>query len=116
MFVAGFYALYFGGIFDAAATHHAAHVLMNLHFLMSEYLFYWVVIGIDPPRDGSADPNSAWSSPRCRCAFFAVVLMGMATVLGDVLPIAQLPWHGPSRRSASRRLDRTGGRRYRWLS
>ena len=24
---------------------------MNLHFLMSGYLFYWVVIGIDPtPR------------------------------------------------------------------
>ena len=31
----GFYALYFGGIFDAAVSHHGAHVLMNLHFLMS---------------------------------------------------------------------------------
>lgn len=44
-------AVLFGGIFDAAVSDHGAHVLMNLHFLMSGYLFYWVVIGIDPtPR------------------------------------------------------------------
>ena len=41
MFVVGFYALYFGGIFDDAVSHHSAHLLMNLHFLMSGYLFYW---------------------------------------------------------------------------
>ena len=51
VFVAGFYGLYFGGLFDAAVSNHAAHMLMNLHFLVSGYLFYWVVIGIDPtPR------------------------------------------------------------------
>ena len=52
MFVSGFYALYFGGIFDSAVSHHGAHILMNLHFLMSGYLFYWIVIGVDPaPRN-----------------------------------------------------------------
>ncbi|MDT7732593.1 MAG: hypothetical protein QOK45_2846, partial [Mycobacterium sp.] len=51
VFVAGFYGLYLGGVFDAAVSNHAAHVLMNVHFLLSGYLFYWVVIGIDPtPR------------------------------------------------------------------
>ena len=51
LFVAGFYGLYFGGIFDAAVGTHAAHLAMNLHFLVTGYLFYWVVIGVDPtPR------------------------------------------------------------------
>jgi putative copper resistance protein D len=37
------------------AGSHAAHVAMNIHFLLSGYLFYWVVIGVDPtPRAHSA--------------------------------------------------------------
>ncbi len=96
MFVAGFYALYFGGIFDAAVSHHGAHVLMNLHFLMSGYLFYWVVIGIDPtPR--SVPPlgkiGMVFASIPLH-AFFGVVLMGMATVLGErFYRSLLLPWH-----------------------
>ncbi|MGK2880807.1 MAG: cytochrome c oxidase assembly protein, partial [Mycobacterium sp.] len=38
IFVAGFYGLYFGGIFDTAVDSHAAHVAMNMHFLLSGYL------------------------------------------------------------------------------
>lgn len=96
MFVAGFYALYFGGIFDAAVSHHGAHVLMNLHFLMSGYLFYWVVIGIDPtPR--AVPPlgkiGMVFASIPLH-AFFGVVLMGMADVLGQrFYRSLQLPWH-----------------------
>lgn len=96
MFVAGFYALYFGGIFDAAVSHHGAHVLMNLHFLISGYLFYWVVIGIDPtpravPQLGKIGMVFA-SIPLH--AFFGVVLMGMADVLGErFYRSLLLPWH-----------------------
>lgn len=96
MFVAGFYALYFGGIFDAAVSHHAAHVLMNLHFLMSGYLFYWVVIGIDPtPRavPQLAKMGMVFASIPLH-AFFGVVLMGMSTLLGErFYRSLQLPWH-----------------------
>lgn len=68
IFVAGFYGLYFGGIFDAAADSHGAHLAMNAHFLLSGYLFYWVVIGVDPtPRPIRRWPNSRWCSGRCRC-------------------------------------------------
>lgn len=96
MFVAGFYALYFGGIFDAAVSHHGAHLLMNLHFLMSGYLFYWVVIGIDPtPR--AVPPlgkiGMVFASIPLH-AFFGVVLMGMADVLGQrFYRSLLLPWH-----------------------
>lgn len=95
MFVAGFYALYFGGLFDAAAPEHAAHVLMNIHFLMSGYLFYWVVIGIDPaPRvvPQLAKIGMVFASIPLH-AFFGVILMGMTTVLGErFYRSLQLPW------------------------
>jgi putative copper resistance protein D len=96
VFVAGFYGLYFGGLFDAAVDQHAAHVLMNLHFLVSGYLFYWVVIGIDPaprqiPQLGKVAMVFA-SLPLH--AFFGVVLMGMNTVLGETFYRSlQLSWH-----------------------
>lgn len=84
IFVAGFYALYLGGIFDAYADSHAAHLLMNLHFLLSGYLFYWVVIGIDPkPRQVEPLTKLAMvfgSLPFH--AFFGIALMSMTTVLG----------------------------------
>jgi putative copper resistance protein D len=96
VFVTGFYGLYFGGIFDLAVNHHAAHVLMNIHFLLSGYLFYWAVIGIDPtprtiPPIGKIGMVFA-SIPLH--AFFGVVLMGMAEVLGErFYRSLQLPWH-----------------------
>jgi putative copper resistance protein D len=84
IFVAGFYALYLGGIFDAYADSHAAHLLMNTHFLLSGYLFYWVVIGIDPkPRQAEPLTKLAMvfgSLPFH--AFFGVALMSTTTVLG----------------------------------
>jgi cytochrome c oxidase assembly factor CtaG/putative copper export protein len=96
VFVAGFYGLYFGGLFDAAVSNHAAHMLMNLHFLVSGYLFYWVVIGVDPtprqiPQLGKVAMVFA-SLPLH--AFFGVVLMGMQTVLGETFYRSlALRWH-----------------------
>jgi putative copper resistance protein D len=96
VFVAGFYGLYLGGIFDSAVSNHAAHVLMNVHFLLSGYLFYWVVIGIDPtPRQipQLAKVAMVFASLPLH-AFFGVVLMGMDTVLGESFYRSlQLSWH-----------------------
>lgn len=39
---------YFTPLFEAAMYHHLGHVLMTVHFLLSGYLFAWVIIGIDP--------------------------------------------------------------------
>ncbi|MDH6194654.1 cytochrome c oxidase assembly factor CtaG/putative copper export protein [Mycobacterium frederiksbergense] len=96
LFVAGFYGLYFGGIFDAAVSNHAAHLLMNVHFLLSGYLFYWVVIGVDPtprPIPHLAKVGMVFASLPLH-AFFGVVMMGMQTVLGATFYRSlQLPWH-----------------------
>lgn len=96
IFVAGFYGLYFGGIFDAAADSHGAHLAMNAHFLASGYLFYWVVIGVDPtprPIPHLAKLAMVFGSLPLH-AFFGVVLMGTQSVLaGDFYRSLGLPWH-----------------------
>jgi len=96
LFIVGFYGLYFGGLFDAAVDNHAAHIAMNLHFLLSGYLFYWVVIGIDPtprPIPHLGKLGMVFASLPLH-AFFGVVLMGMDQVLGgEFYGSLHLPWH-----------------------
>ena len=96
LFVAGFYGLYFSSLFDAAVGSHAGHVAMNIHFLMSGYLFYWVVIGVDPtprPIPPLGKLGMVFASLPLH-AFFGVVLMGTQEVLGErFYRSLQLPWH-----------------------
>ena len=96
LFVAGFYGLYFGGIFDAAVGTHAAHLAMNLHFLLTGYLFYWVVIGVDPtprPIPPLGKVAMVFASLPLH-AFFGVVLMSTKSVLGESFyKSLQLYWH-----------------------
>ena len=96
LFVVGFYGLYFSGLFDAVADSHGAHLAMNLHFLLSGYLFYWVVIGVDPtprPIPPLAKLGVVFASLPLH-AFFGVVLMGTSTVLGeDFYRSLKLDWH-----------------------
>ena len=96
LFVAGFYGLYLGGLFDAAVGSHIGHVAMNVHFLVSGYLFYWVVIGVDPtprPIPPLAKVGVVFASLPLH-AFFAIVLMSMQKVLGESFYRSlHLSWH-----------------------
>jgi cytochrome c oxidase assembly factor CtaG/putative copper export protein len=96
LFVAGFYGLYLGGLFDAAVGSHIGHVVMNVHFLASGYLFYWVVIGVDPtprPIPPLAKVAVVFASLPLH-AFFAVILMSMPKALGESFYHSlHLSWH-----------------------
>src|SRR5271157_3799697 len=96
LFVAGFYGLYLGGLFDAAVGSHMGHVAMNVHFLLSGYLFYWVVIGVDPtprPIPPLAKVGVVFASLPLH-AFFGVLLMGTQNVLGESFYRSlHLSWH-----------------------
>jgi cytochrome c oxidase assembly factor CtaG/putative copper export protein len=96
LFIAGFYGLYFGSIFNDAVGSHAGHLAMNLHFLVSGYLFYWVVIGVDPtprPIPPLAKVGVVFASLPMH-AFFGVELMGTPTVLGAAYYRSLgLSWH-----------------------
>ena len=48
IFVASFYVLYFTELFPSLMDGHWGHVAMNTHFVLSGFLFFWVLIGVDP--------------------------------------------------------------------
>lgn len=56
-YVVTMYLMYLTGLYELALRSHAAHLLMIGHFMLSGYLFFWVVIGVDPaPRPRPAPP------------------------------------------------------------
>ncbi len=90
-------AFYWSGLFEVALVTHTGHLLMMGHFLLTGYLFTWVLIGIDPgPR--------RWSPPILLVvlfatisfhAFFGVALAGSDTLLAPgFFEQLNLPW-GP---------------------
>ncbi|WP_129667038.1 cytochrome c oxidase assembly protein, partial [Phytoactinopolyspora endophytica] len=48
LFVSGSFIMYFSGLFEAAMREHTGHMLMSLHFLLVGYIFFEMLIGIDP--------------------------------------------------------------------
>ena len=95
LFVGSYYALYFSGLFAAALPQHPAHVLMNVHFLVTGLVFFWPVVGIDPaPRrlPPAARMGVLFASVPFH-AFFGVALMSSDTVIGEGFYRAlALPW------------------------
>jgi cytochrome c oxidase assembly factor CtaG len=84
MYIASFFALYYTGLYDAAAPSHWAHLLMNTHFLLMGYAYYWLIIGIDPaprrlPHLGKLGLLLAAMPFH---AFFGISLMNSSTVIG----------------------------------
>ena len=50
-FAAGFFILYFSGLFEWLMRSHLGHSFMQGHFLITGYMFIWCITGIDPsPR------------------------------------------------------------------
>jgi cytochrome c oxidase assembly factor CtaG/putative copper export protein len=48
IYVIGLYGLYLTPAFGWLMGSHVGHIIMQLHFVLAGYLFYWVLIGIDP--------------------------------------------------------------------
>lgn len=56
LFVGSLYALYFSPLYPALMRGHLGHTLMQLHFLLVGFLFFYVVLGVDP----SPGPCTRW--------------------------------------------------------
>ncbi|MFK0244172.1 cytochrome c oxidase assembly protein [Amycolatopsis azurea] len=97
LFAGSFYALYFSGLFGKAMLFHWAHQLMKAHFLLSGYLFAWVVVGTDrtPRRLPHLARLGMLFAVMPFHAFFGVILMSTQTVLGyTYYHYLALPWAG----------------------
>ncbi|MGH3871124.1 MAG: cytochrome c oxidase assembly protein [Pseudonocardiaceae bacterium] len=84
MYIASFYVMYFTGLYDAVAPAHWAHLVMNAHFVLMGYAYYWLIIGIDPaprrlPHLGKLGLLLAALPFH---AFFGISLMGSDNVIG----------------------------------
>ena len=95
VYVIGLYGLYFTPAFGWLMGSHVGHVLMQTHFVISGYLFYWILIGIDPrPK-----PLPYWARLLMLLlalsvhGFFAVALMmGTEPLAVEWYGIVQPPW------------------------
>jgi putative copper resistance protein D len=85
LFAGSPFALYFTGLFDAAARFHWAHTAIAVWFFFVGVLFAWVVVGVDPlPR---RMPNLARLGMLLAAmptdTVFAAMVMTTHTVIGN---------------------------------
>jgi cytochrome c oxidase assembly factor CtaG/putative copper export protein len=95
IFDGSLFALYFTDLFASMMQSHIGHLVMNLHFLAAGFLFFFVVIGIDPnPRK---IPHLVQIvilfAAMSIHAFFSIALMSMTTLIDKgYFASLQTPW------------------------
>jgi cytochrome c oxidase assembly factor CtaG len=95
LFILSFYALYFTSLFEVMIASHLGHLVMNLHFLVVGYLYYWVIIGVDPsPRQVQPMVKLAMLLGALPFhAFFGLALMNSHKAMAtDYYNSLGLPW------------------------
>ncbi len=95
LFVGSLYAVYFTPLFDTLVQYHWGHELMSVHFLITGYLFYWGIIGVDPgPRRLPFIGRLALLFATMPFhAFFGIAMMTKTTAVGgDYYTTMALPW------------------------
>lgn len=85
LFVISLYVLYFTPLFSMLMSTTLGHLVMQVHFMLSGYLFFWTVVGADPgPRRPSILIRLATLLPvNAAHAFFAVIVAFSNVLLGQ---------------------------------
>ena len=95
IFVLSLYVLYLTPLFGMLMSDHLGHLFMGVHFLVSGFLFYWVIIGIDPA------PRKVPFLLRLLLllvvmgfhAFFGIAIMEQATpIAAEYYGRLEIPW------------------------
>ena len=95
IFDGSLFVLYFTDLFQILMGNHAGHLLMNIHFILAGFLFFSVIIGIDP------NPRKIPHIVRivvlfCAMslhAFFSIALMSESTLIdGGYYGSLRTPW------------------------
>ncbi len=95
IFDGSLFALYFTPLFGKLMQGHSGHFFMSLHFLLAGFLFFQVLIGIDPlprkvPHIAKIVVIFAAMSIH---AFFSISVMSATTLLdGGYFELLQRPW------------------------
>jgi putative copper resistance protein D len=95
IFDGSLFALYFTDLFASMMQSHLGHLVMNLHFLAAGFLFFFVVIGIDPnPRKiPYLVQIVVLFAAMSIHAFFSIALMSATTLIDKgYFASLQTPW------------------------
>jgi putative copper resistance protein D len=97
LFDGSLFVLYFTNLFGNLMQSHVGHLFMNIHFLLVGYLFFSVIIGVDP------NPRKVPHLVRIVIlfgamsihAFFAIAILATTTLIdGGYYGSLQTPWLG----------------------
>lgn len=85
IFLGTLYVVYFTGLFEAMMRTHSGHAFMEFHFLAAGFLFYYVIIGVDPSplRLGPLARFGVLMVSIPFHAFFSVALMSSNTIIAE---------------------------------
>ena len=95
IFDGSLFGLYFTNLFADLMQSHIGHLLMNLHFLAAGFLFFFVIIGVDPnPRKiPHLVQMVVLFAAMSIHAFFSVALMSTTTLIDKgYFKSLQTPW------------------------
>ncbi|WP_412540648.1 cytochrome c oxidase assembly protein [Longispora sp. K20-0274] len=95
IFVVSLYALYFSSLFATLMQSHLGHLAMLTHFILAGYLFFWVIVGIDPGRRQVSHPVLILIhfGGMVFHAFFGVILMqAQSLIADDWFSLVRPPW------------------------
>jgi len=95
LFDGSLFVLYFTDLFGNLMQNHAGHLLMNLHFILVGFLFFSVIIGIDPnPRRYPHILRIViLFAAMSLHAFFSIALMSQTSLIdGGYYESLRTPW------------------------
>ena len=95
IFDGSLFALYFTPLFNNLMSNHAGHLFMSIHFLLAGFLFFHVIIGVDPnpKRPPFLARIVTLLAAMSIHAFFSVALMSATTQIdGGYFATLQTPW------------------------
>src|SRR5690606_1882222 len=83
LYVVSLYGLYFSDLLATLMRYHLGHLAMLTHFVLTGYLFFWVLIGVGPGRRPVSPPVLVLVhlAGMAFHAFLGVALMQSRTVI-----------------------------------
>ena len=97
IFDGSLFLLYFTSLFGTLMNTHVGHLVMNLHFILAGFLFFHVIIGVDPnpKRPPFLVRIVTLLAAMSVHAFFSVALMSSSTLIDSgYFNSLQTPWVG----------------------
>jgi putative copper resistance protein D len=97
LFDGSLFALYFTDLFGTLMATHAGHLLMNIHFILAGFLFFMIIIGVDPSprRIHHLVRIVMLFAAMAIHAFFSISLLATSSLIDNGFYSSQnIPWLG----------------------